>query len=573
MSNSSIAAFRRNSLFFCALVMLLKLSVIAQERKSIAEALYPIIAQKGVQEAASLYRRLKKSQQGEYDFSEPQLNRLGYRLLRESKHKEALVIFELNIEAFPQSANAYDSLAEACMWMGDVEKSVRLYEKVLAVAESDKTTSAETLSLLKRNAGRIINQYRKKKSGEGEILSPRIAALKAKLLAGDKAAVDRFLQEIKSTAAPMIETFERDFSQSLVTFLWFADREVKHILIQSLCLGDRDPARNKMDRLLDTKLWYRTYQVPKGLKCSYLFSPDDRRLSLYADLMSDSLLSSTLALDPLNPRKFFGEQGRYWSVLELPDARAQPWATRHDGIPAGEIDKHTFKSRILGNDREVRVYKPAGYRAGQPYGLLVFFDGFTFLEMFSANVILDNLIASKKIPPVIAVFAYNPSDEARRFEMACHPPTNRFLSEELIPWIRSSYKATPRPEDSVIIGVSRSGLGAAFAGFELSNLFGNVLSLSGSFWWSPRGEETEWLARQFTQSRTLPLKFHLDVGRLENSVNPQTGLNMQTVSRHLRDVLMAKGYKVSYREFSGGHDPLAWQGVLGEGLINLIGQE
>jgi len=42
-------------------------------------------------------------------------------------------------------------------------------------------------------------------------------------------------------------------------------------------------------------------------------------------------------------------------------------------------------------------------------------------------------------------------------------------------------------------------------------------------------------------------------------------------TRHLRDVLLAKGYEVHYQQFVGGHDGLGWRGTLADGIIALIG--
>ena len=44
-------------------------------------------------------------------------------------------------------------------------------------------------------------------------------------------------------------------------------------------------------------------------------------------------------------------------------------------------------------------------------------------------------------------------------------------------------------------------------------------------------------------------------------------------NRHMRDVLRAKGYSVTYRELSSGHDYVGWRGTLADGLIALIGEE
>jgi enterochelin esterase-like enzyme len=42
-------------------------------------------------------------------------------------------------------------------------------------------------------------------------------------------------------------------------------------------------------------------------------------------------------------------------------------------------------------------------------------------------------------------------------------------------------------------------------------------------------------------------------------------------SRHMLDVLLAKGYEVHYQENVGGHDYLSWRGGLADGLIALVG--
>jgi hypothetical protein len=53
------------------------------------------------------------------DFSEPELNTLGYELLGAGRVAEAVEIFKLNVEMFPEAFNAYDSLGEAYAAAGD----------------------------------------------------------------------------------------------------------------------------------------------------------------------------------------------------------------------------------------------------------------------------------------------------------------------------------------------------------------------------------------------------------------------------------------------------------------------
>jgi enterochelin esterase-like enzyme len=150
------------------------------------------------------------------------------------------------------------------------------------------------------------------------------------------------------------------------------------------------------------------------------------------------------------------------------------------------------------------------------------------------------------------------------------PPFLTFLTQELLPRLRRLYAVTIDPEQTIVAGSSYGGLAAAFAGLSAPTIFGNVLSQSGAFWWSPEGEEEpEWLTRHYATRERLPLRWYLDVGFLEE----EPGYRMVTVTRHLRDVLQAKGYPVQYAEVSGGHEYLSWRGTLAEGLLALMGQK
>jgi Predicted membrane protein (DUF2306)/Tetratricopeptide repeat len=100
-------------------------------RKSIAETLSSTIASNGVDEAAKQYHDLKVAARGTYNFDEAELNTLGYQLIRANKLKDAIRIFQLNVEAYPQSSNVYDSLGEAYMNDGDKPLAIANYQKSL----------------------------------------------------------------------------------------------------------------------------------------------------------------------------------------------------------------------------------------------------------------------------------------------------------------------------------------------------------------------------------------------------------------------------------------------------------
>ena len=58
-----------------------------------------------------------------------------------------------------------------------------------------------------------------------------------------------------------------------------------------------------------------------------------------------------------------------------------------------------------------------------------------------------------------------------------------------------------------------------YASLTHPNLFGKVLSQSGSFWWKPTDyPEHEWLTRQLAVSPKLPIEFYIEVGLFENGL-------------------------------------------------------
>ena len=68
----------------------------------------------------------------EFYVDEREFNALGYELLtRERKVPEALAVFEMNTQAFPESWNVWDSFAEAHWWIDDEEGVEEFYRKAL----------------------------------------------------------------------------------------------------------------------------------------------------------------------------------------------------------------------------------------------------------------------------------------------------------------------------------------------------------------------------------------------------------------------------------------------------------
>ncbi len=111
-------------------------------RTSLIETLSTTIAASGVDTAVQQYHDLKATAPATYNFDETQLNTLGYGLLHAKKLKEAVRIFQLNVEAYPRSSNVYDSLAEGYMDDGDRESAIANCEKALQINPKNASSAA-----------------------------------------------------------------------------------------------------------------------------------------------------------------------------------------------------------------------------------------------------------------------------------------------------------------------------------------------------------------------------------------------------------------------------------------------
>jgi enterochelin esterase family protein len=410
-------------------------------------------------------------------------------------------------------------------------------------------------------------------------VSPRIADLQRQLEAGDSGALDDFWEEVAARGAPLIEPLP-DQRHALVTFLWRAsdDRERAAVITQ-LAPRLHGTGAAPLVRLLGSNLWYGTFRARIDLRTTYWLSVSTGAAEGAAARPEDQVNGwitddKNWRADPLNPRATPEQPPA--SLLTLSDAPAAPWSAVGEGA-AGAVATHKIRSETLGNERTGWVYTPPGYDpaggpAGGPYDFLLLFDGWAYANCVPTATILDNLITAGRLPPTVGLLLGNPSAQARQKELGCHEPFVDFVAAELLPWVRDRYAVTPDPTRCVVGGSSRGGLAAAFVGLRRPELFGNVLCQSGAFLFRPEGDpEPEWLARQFAAAPRQPLRFHLDVGLLEVGVEDDGAPTMLTVTRHMRDVLRAKGYDVHYAEFSGGHSYSCWEAALPEGLGSLLG--
>ena len=88
-----------------------------------------VLRRSGVDEAVTYYQRRREQDSTALLFTELQMNRLGYAYLTRGQVREALALFRLNIEAYPESFNVYDSYGEALMADHQYELAVRNYTR------------------------------------------------------------------------------------------------------------------------------------------------------------------------------------------------------------------------------------------------------------------------------------------------------------------------------------------------------------------------------------------------------------------------------------------------------------
>lgn len=121
------------------------------------------VVERPVEESVHLYHDLRKKESPAT--GEDVVNALAYELLRSGAHDKALTFFELNIKAFPESANPYDSMGEACETVGDLPRAAEYYQKALDALPADSTRSEASKARLREIVQKSLARVTEKKPG------------------------------------------------------------------------------------------------------------------------------------------------------------------------------------------------------------------------------------------------------------------------------------------------------------------------------------------------------------------------------------------------------------------------
>ncbi|HKY55008.1 MAG TPA: alpha/beta hydrolase-fold protein [Anaerolineales bacterium] len=265
--------------------------------------------------------------------------------------------------------------------------------------------------------------------------------------------------------------------------------------------------------------------------------------------------TQTRFLDPLNRRTVNNGFGGRNNFFYMPETMPSPFSIRRANVPVGALTRHRVDAWMLQEDseREIYLYRPP---VKEPVPILIVYDGIDYLQKGKLAVIVDNLIADKRIRPIAMAFLQN-GKRRRAVEYACSDATLSWVEQVILPLAKRRLNLMDiekHPGAYGVLGASFGGLMSMYTGLRMPEIFGNVLSQSGVFGFDGRDFAAVDLIRH-GQGRSI--KIWMDAGKLEWLLKD---------NRRMQPILKENGYQVIYREYSGGHNYTSWRDDLWRGL-------
>ena len=253
--------------------------------------------------------------------------------------------------------------------------------------------------------------------------------------------------------------------------------------------------------------------------------------------------------DEHNPRKQSDGQGGYNSQLQVgdPDPLFVPRANPSE---RGTLQEISFESRELGK-RSLLLYRPAGVKADVqlPWALVLHgygMDRHQWVKDGELPILLDNLIAQKKIPPMALLMV----DGGKSFYQG---PTERFLMQDLLP-NTAQWGLSENPAQRALLGVSMGGFGAFNLAYHYPEQFATSVSLSGYF---AIGPQDQWQAAKVAKIKQ-PLLY----------CGQQDHTSLQS-NQELEQLLKSQGLALPIHYAAGGHTWHYWQSIMPEAVTKL----
>ncbi len=372
-----------------------------------------------------------------------------------------------------------------------------------------------------------------------------------------------------------------------LTFVWMGEAES----VSLQCgLASRDGRPVVMQRIATSPVWTTVVQSPVDALVSYRFVLDDPFLD--AGQLDDSGWQRLMVqaqrqsfADPSNPSRIrpaaalFGLDAppESWeSILDLGDVDGSSLFQPHQS-PSGQLERFELTSTELANTRDVTVYLPPGYsEQADQHPLVVLLDGPSWVTLGELPRALDAAIERRIIASPVVAFVHEAHGSGgladRTRELSCNAGHARLLLTELLPRLRAAYRVDPSAAATVLGGASLGGLAATYTAMEQPGAIGNVLSISGSFWYGCERDGTpEWLARRLAVEPAAGFRLYQQIGRLEDApLALSPGVSHLVANRHFRDVAVAKGHEVIYDELTTAHDQAAFRVAAMRGLAALL---
>ena len=257
--------------------------------------------------------------------------------------------------------------------------------------------------------------------------------------------------------------------------------------------------------------------------------------------------------DPRNPRKvrtFAGER----SEIRMPFFVTHPELEEPPPAKRGTVTAEAFQSHLLKGTRRIWVYLPADYEGNENlYPVAYVLDGGNYADWMQAPAVLDRLIASKRVPPFIAVFV----EPASRQEEYTRDATWRsFITTELVPAIDKRFRTFPAPEQRLILGSALSAYGAVDLAVANPNIFGLCAAIA------PPPQTPTLITNQAAGQRAIiGVRFYILGAQYDTDVKG---------ARTLRTVLDVAKADARYEEVPEGHAAETFRGYLGSALKTLL---
>jgi enterochelin esterase-like enzyme len=305
-----------------------------------------------------------------------------------------------------------------------------------------------------------------------------------------------------------------------------------------------------LERLDGTDLWHLRIPVPKGARLEYKF-----------DVVRDG--TGAWINDPLNPEVATDPFGAN-SVCRAFGYATPAWSQRDPSAPSGTIDTLRVQSTAFGEERQVRIYFPAGFGRDRRFPLLIVHDGDDFVVHAGLATILDNLIHRGDIPPVIAALT---QAHDRIAEYTGDSRHEDFVAQDLLSSLRARLPLREDPAGVVLVGASLGAVAALSTAWHHGNTLGGLILLSGSFIFDRRllrerdslfARIADFVDRLRDDPRDLPRRIFVSCGIYE-------GLAGQ--NRALVDFLRQRGRAVRFREPRDAHHWQNWRDQMRAGLM------